>query len=301
MRWSLMGRFCRLQSLQNSLSIGAGGAMIRHLARPAFLALVLVCVAGCPNNPPDDNNNGNDNGNTNDNTSTEAEILSPLTNFGISELEEPVSILYTVDDDAENVQGYYVPVSGSATGSPAIGDRVLAASNLEAGERQAFSFDPGEAGVGYFRVGILFDLDAETGENAESTAVIQVQGPPDPIFFQPPDLINEVESGDSVLIGFDARDPEAIVQWRLFYFTPGDLLDGDQDELGVEIATGSGNAGSVNFSTVDLALGDYQLGLSATDSGLSVAATVASGQVRRIVFIPGVGESTPILRIVAAP
>lgn len=262
---------------------------------------MLAFITGCPVIPPDDNNNGNINGNGNGNTSIDAEIISPSTNFGISELDTPVSVLYTVGEDAENVQGYYVPVAGSATDSPAIGDRVITASSLDTGERKAFSFDPGESSVGYFRVGILFDLGDATGETAESDGVIEVEGPPDPVFILPPNDINEVVSGATVQIAFDARDPQAIVQWRVFYFTPQDPLSGPIDELGTEIESGSGNVGNVTLLTEDLALGDYQLGLSATDSGASIAATVVGGESHRIVTVPTVGGTTPIVRIIAAP
>lgn len=271
-------------------------------AGSAACLILLAFVTGCPVvNPPVDNNNGNGNTNSNDNTSIEAAIVNFTTNFGISELETPVSVLYTVDTDAENVQGYYVPVAGGATDSPTIGDRVIAASNLDAGERLAFSFDPGESGVGYFRVGILFELGSATGETAESNGVIEVQGPPDPVFILPANDINEVVSGETVQIAFDARDPQAIVQWRLFYFTPQGDLDGPIDMLGTEIASGSGNAGNAEWLTEDVPLGDYRLGLSATDSGASVAATVAAGEINRIVTIPTVGGTTPIVRIIAAP
>lgn len=279
-----------------------GNQTLRSWALAAACGVVTILTIGCPN-PPDDNNNGNGNGNNNgnDNTAVEAEIISPTTNFGISELEEPVSVLYTVEEDAENIQGYYVPVAGAATDSPVIGDRVVAANDLEAGERMAFNFDPGEAGVGYFRVGILFDLADQTDLSAESNSTIEVQGPPDPIFILPPDDINAVISGQTVQIAFDARDPQAIVQWRLFYFTPQDPLDNPANQLGTEIATGSGNVGNVTLLTEDLPLGDYQLGLSATDSGQSIASTVANGEFRRIVTVPSIGEITPTIRIIAAP
>ena len=285
------------------MQLAACKRMFRESARwvgSAAYLILLAFVTGCPVvNPPVDNNNGNTN--SNDNTSTEAAIVNFTTNFGISELETPVSVLYTVDTDAENVQGYYVPVAGSATDSPAIGDRVIAATNLDAGERLAFSFDPGEAGVGYFRVGILFELGTATGESAESNGVIEVQGPPDPVFILPANDVNAVVSGETVQVAFDARDPQAIVQWRVFYFTPQDPLDGPIDELGTEIASGSGNAGNVTWLTEDLALGDYQLGISATDSGASVAATVVARDFQRIVTVPTMGETTPIVRIIAAP
>jgi len=261
---------------------------------------IMGLLVGCPTVvPPDDNGNGNSNGNGN--TSTDAEIVSPSTNFGISVLEPPVSVLYTVDTTATDIRGYYVPVAGAGVDSAEIGSRVVTASNLDPGVRQAFSFDPAEAGVGYFRVGILYSLGSSTGETAESRAVIQVQGPPDPIFILPPDDINEVVKGDAVAITFDIRDPDGIAQWRLFWFVPLAPLDGPADELGTEIASGSGNVGSAMLRTEDLALGDYQLGISATDSGRTIAGTVDAGESSRIVTIPSDGSVTPIIRIVAAP
>lgn len=274
----------------------------RTWGRLVLFVASIALVVGCPVvNPPVDNGNDNGNTNGNDNISTDAVIINIATNIGISELETPVSVLYNVGEDAEDVRGYYVPVAGAATDSPPIGDRMIAATGLDTGERQAFSFDPGEAGVGYFRVGILFDLGSALGETAESDGVIEVQGPPDPSFILPANDINEVVSGDAVQIAFDVRDPQAIVQWRVFYTTPQDPLDGPADEFGTEIASGSGNVGNVTLLTEDLALGDYQLGLSATDSGSSIAATVASRQSHRIVTIPAATGTTPIVRIIAAP
>ena len=49
------------------------------------------------------------------------------------------------------------------------------------------------------------------------------------------------------------------------------------DELGTQIRTGQGNSAPVLWSTSLVAPGEYFVGLSTTDSGLTIAQTVAAG------------------------
>jgi len=268
-----------------------------------ILGVTLVILGGgCPNlGPGNGNENGNanenGNGNTNDNTSGgTAEIVSPSTSFGLSALDAPVSVLYTVDASATNIRGYYVPVADSGVNSAPIGDRVITATDLPAGVKQVFSFDPQEAGVGFYRVGILYTLNGTEGD-VESQAVIQVQGSPNPLFIQPTQALTQVAQGADVFISFDVRDPEGNAQWRLFYLSETDSRDNPADQLGTGLATGSGNVGTFTLPTTSLAPGDYQLGISATDSGSSVAITVATGESERIVTVPNDTVSTPIFRV----
>ena len=188
------------------------GRFTRRIA--TILGLVLLALGGgCPNFLPGNgngnaNSNGNGNGNTNDNTSgATAEIVSPSTSFGLSALDAPVSVLYTVDASATDIRGFYVPVADSSANSAPIGDRVIAATDLHAGVKQVFSFDPQEAGVGFFRVGIVYTLNG-TEADVESKAVIQVQGSPNPLFVQPTQALTQVAQGAEVFISFDVRDPE---------------------------------------------------------------------------------------------
>ncbi|UCC32503.1 MAG: hypothetical protein JSU86_09510, partial [Phycisphaerales bacterium] len=184
------------------------------------------------------------------------EIINVSTNLGVSALSPPISILYNTTGTPDSISGFYVPVAG--------GDRIIVAKNLSGGSNRAFNFDPGAAGVGYFRVGIIMMVGGEE-VTAECTGTIHVQGPPNPFFIQPADAITTKFVGEDVFISFDAGDPEGDVKWRLFYLTEADPLDNPPDQLGTLISTGSGNIGSATFSTAGLSAGDYELGISATD------------------------------------
>jgi hypothetical protein len=106
--------------------------------------------------------------------------------------------------------------------------------------------------------------------------------------------------GTDVAISFDAGDPEGDVQWRLFYLSETDSRELPPDQLGTQIGPpGSGNVGNATLSTSGLNPGDYELGLSATDSGMSIANTVAAGDLERIVTIPNTATRGPIVRVVA--
>ena len=277
-----------------------------NLAPGAILWMVLLALGGgCPDfpgtQPPPDN--GNDNGPIDGDGDVTAEIISPTTGFGLAALDPPVSVLYSVDESATNVRGFRVPVGDGSLDSAPIPDRdrVIIATDLEAGTRQVFSFDPGEAVVGFFRVGIVFMLNGAE-DDVESRAVIQVQGSPDPTFIQPQPQPGQafipVSQGTDVFISFDVRDPEGNVQWRLFYLSELDSLSNPADQLGTALATGSGNAGTFTLSTDSLDPGDYKLGISATDSGSSILVTVAGGESDRIVTIPNGAVSTPLIRVV---
>mgnify|MGYP001604540570 CR=1 FL=1 len=266
----------------------------------AILCMVLLALSGgCPNfsGGPTPTDNGNDN--VPPDGDTTAEIITPSTGFGMSALDPPVSVLYSVDESATNVRGFYFPVADGSLDSAPIGERVITATDLEVGVRQVFSFDPEEAGVGFYRVGIIFTLNGAE-DDISSRAVIQVQGSPDPTFIQPSPALTEVTQGADVFISFDVRDPEGNVQWRLFYLSETDSRDNPADLLGTGLATGSGNAGTFTLTTGSLEPGDYQLGISATDSGSSIAVTVANGESDRIVTIPNTTTTAPILRVIEA-
>ncbi len=275
--------------------------MISHRWFAGLIAAVgtifLVFGPGCPGVPdPGDNDNAD-----NDNTGGEvtAEIVSFTTNFGVSELDPPISVIYTVTGTPDSIAGFYVPVADASAGAAPIGDRVIVATNLLAGTNEAFNFDPAAAGVGYYCVGLIVVVDGvELTPTPMSEGVIQVEGPPDPVFIQPPDAITSVWLGDDVTISFDAGDPEGDVRWRLFYLSDSDSRNNPPDQLGTQIKTGTGNVGSATFSTSGLNAGDYEIGISATDSGYTIATTVSNGDLDRIVTIPNDSQSGPIVRVV---
>ena len=242
-----------------------------------------------------------------------ARIISILADAGLSIDDPAIVIFYTVTGAPDSISAFFVPVSDNSPDAQEIGERQSLAQNLPAsGVNAFFQFFPTGAGVGFFRVGIEVTTDGQVIE-AFSDGVIQVQGRPDPCFAQPCDpagagqtldacgglvcdRFHEVTVGDQdgVNISFDAGDPEGAVEWRLFYLRETDSTANPADQLGVEILTGSGNLGVVAFVTVELPVGDFELGLSATDSGMSVAETVEfDGNDDRIVTVFG-----PVVRVV---
>lgn len=257
---------------------------------------LITLVAGCPGTM-DGNGNGDGDGNGSPDT-VSATIVSPITNFSISALEEPVSILYTVTGEPDEIFGFVIPVADSTPGSGPIGDPVVVATDLAPGTNRAFDFDPGALGVGNYRVGIT----ARTGDmefSDESDAVIQVEGVPMPRFIRPADAFTVAEVGELVTISFDAGDPEGLVQWRLFLLAETDSRTVSPDQLGMELRVGSGNVGSFQLDTATIAPGDYEVGLSATDSGFSILSTVGRGEIDKIVTIPSDTASGPIIRVIA--
>jgi len=260
------------------------------------LALVAsVVLTGCPTTP------ANTGGPTEPSAprGVSVEIVSPTTGFGISVLDDqPLTVTYTVTGTPDEIRGFYVPVAGSDPTSEPTGDRVIIDGNLEPGEKKFFSFIPADAGVGFFRVGVIVVVGTQQILR-ESTGVIQVQGTPDPRFLEPDQDITIVEQGNPVTIRFDVGDPEGDVRWRLFYLAPGASRISPPDQLGVTLGQpGSGNAGQFVWDVDGLPPGDYELGLAATDSGSTVAQTVANGQTDKVFTIPSDTVSTPIIRIV---
>ena len=256
----------------------------------------LVAVAGCPLGPDGPSDNGDGNVNTNGAgslASVEAEFLR--TNQQVSVSEPPLSIVYSllnVPDDT-TVSAFFTAATGDGDG-----ELTIIATNLLPGTGQAFNFDPAVSGAGDFRLGFLLTLGADV-RTILSDGVIEVQGAPEPRFILPDQAITEVEQGEEVFVSFDAGDPEGDVRWRLFYLSPTDFLTEPADELGTQLAVGSGNPGSFTLETDDLEPGAYRLGLSATDSGESIADTVSEGKEGLIVTIPNAVTSTPIIQVFA--
>lgn len=239
--------------------------------------MAAVSMAGCPGVQPGDNTNGNTNGST----QVTGSIITLNTNRQVSELEPFLSILYSVSNvpSGTQIRAFFVAVTGSSPSDyQEVGDRQTISSSVPSGTNRAFNFVPSSAGPGRFRVGLSFSGGSATAiPDILSIGVVEVQGRPNPVFVQPSAAVTRVGQGQEVLISFDAGDPEGVVQWRLFVLGINDAINLPPDQLGTQIAIGSGNAGSATLTTADLPAGDYRLGLSATDSGASVAATVARG------------------------
>lgn len=251
------------------------------------LGCSLVFSAGCP--APIDDGNGGTNGDGMDDVMVTGTINNVNSNFGVSvSLPTSLTVLYSVTGQPDSIVGFYVPVADTAPGSAPVGDRIIVATNLPSGSDQAFSFLPSAAGVGLFRVGVLMNVDTEE-IIVQSSGTIQVQGPPNPMFVRPSEPLTFVQAGASVEVSFDVGDPEGDALWRLFFLATDDDPDLPADQLGTEIAVASatGNSGMVLFQTAGLAPGEYELGLSATDSGSTVAGTVVNGESDRIVTVLG--------------
>lgn len=285
---------------------------LRRRAALALSASATLVFAGCTAGTPS--------GNTNDNGSTtggvEARIVSFISNFAVSILEPAPSVIYSVTSapTGTTVTGRIVRVADNSPGALPIADPVDIAVNLPTGSNQSFRLcairpeDPTSActlsniGVGFYRVGVLVAPPGITPFTQYSSGIVQIQGPPNPSFILPVGDamgVTTVTQGGTVDISFDVADPEGDVQWRLFYLTASDSRTEPADRLGTQLSTGTGNVGSYTLVTSILALGDYQLGISATDSGSSIAATVASGRSNRIVTIPSDAMMTPIIRVQA--
>ena len=285
-----------------------------------FPSLLAACIAcGCsslPDNPvADDPPGGGGAG------EVSARIISILANASISVNDPAIVIFYEVAETPNSINAVFVKVAENSSDAAEIGDRQSLATNLPAsGDNAFFQFFPSGpgAGVGFYRVGIEVTTNGQTIE-AFSDGVIHVQGRPAPCFTRPCnvsvagaaagvtfdacgglvcDLVNVVAAGDAdgVDILFDAGDPEGAVEWRLFYLDATESCANPSEQLGTQILTGSGNVppSVINFLTAELPVGDFQIGLSATDSGMSVAETAEfDGDDDRIVTVCG-----PVVRIV---
>ena len=274
--------------------------MFRFLSA-GFCAAVLVATAGCPLGPdgPPDNDNANTNG-TGALADVTGEITNLRTNQRIYVLEPFLSIFYDLLNvpDGTAISAFFTAAIGEGGGDED-GERTIIATTLLPGESQAFNFDPSVSGTGDYRLGLMLTLGTDV-KTILSEGVIEVQGAPEPTFIRPDQPVTEVEQGVAVDVLFDAGDPEGEVQWRLFYLTATDSLTEPADELGTQLAVGSGNSGSFTIATDDLDPGVFRLGRSATDSGESIADTVADGNDNLIITIPNATTSTPVIQVAEA-
>jgi FG-GAP repeat len=261
------------------------------------LAVLALTLTGCPGvtTPDAGGGEGGDGGGTTG--SPNAQIIVP-SNFGLSQADTSISIQYSVPATATDIRAFAIGVENDGVDAPTVGDPVQLASGLAAGDGQAFTFDPAAVGVGFYRLRLTFIFNT-VEEVAESVSAIEVQGSPSPSFVRPTVTQLKVVQGDDVAISFDAGDPQGEVQWRLFYLRDSDPRDVLPSALGVELLSGSGNAGVFNWSTDTVPPGVYELGVSATDSGSSVVATVSAGDVDRIITIPTGSSVTPRVEVIS--
>ena len=264
-----------------------------------FCGLLLIVAVGCPATDsvpaPDQSGNGSSGGVDPSGTTITAEVNSFKSNFPISELADPVDVVYTVTGTPDNIDGFYVPVSAGGGEVPGAVP-VITALNLPAGVGLSFPFDP-KIDIDYYRVGLII-TDGSDQFEVRSLGTIQVQGAPDPEFIRPTPDEATVLAGTDVTVSFNAGDPEDDVQWRLFYTTDQTDFAVSVDERGetIAVSVSKSNVGTAQFFTDGKPPGEYTLWLAATDSGGSIAATVQNGNEGQIVTAQG-----PTVTIVSDP
>ncbi len=270
------------------------------------LALLLgavfpVFLAGCPTTTPDPD--PDDNGTTppDGSETVSAQIIGYTSNVSLSAGDPPISVLYSVTGTPESLSGFFVPVENSSPDAIEIGDRVAVSTDLRvSGESLQFQFDPTASGGGFFRVGLSLTVNGQV-QTTQSTGVIEVQSLPVPSFVQPAEAVTEVVAGAPVVVTFDTGVPVGDIHWRLFYFSPGDSRSDSPELLGTTIDTGDGTTGAGFFLSDGLPAGEYEIGVSVTDSGLSIEDTVLFGQLDRIITLPSDTVSSPKIQVVDAP
>ncbi len=246
------------------------------------LPAVLLVWQGC-NTSVGGGGGGAADGGT-DGVDTEAQVTSLINDQTFSGLQD-ITIAYCVPETATSVSGIYVVDQDSEDTSA----YQTLATALSAG-CSSFTFNTGQLPQGRFRLGVCFVSDRGASECALSSGVLSVEGQPHPTFFEPEED-TEVLPGTTVPIIVDLGDPEAEVAWRLFYVRDtsapdlSTISDANLAQLGNEIETGTGNAVTFDWNTTNVALGTYLLGISATDSGLTVSQTLANGDGEQVVTV----------------
>ena len=219
-------------------------------------------------------------GNTNDNSGSTVggAILNIQADVTLSG-GQAITILYSTPTNATDVRAFYVPVEGSGSTAVETGDEVVFATGLFAGSERSFDFQTQDLPTGKYKVGIRYGATAR----ALSTGVITITGLPAPTFVSPSQSVSVVR-GAQVDVRVDLGSAENAVNWRLFYMDFGDSLTGFKpDQYGMELQTGTQNVLIYYWNTAGVEPGQYTLGISSTDSGKTIAQSVAAGEEDTIV------------------
>ena len=249
-----------------------------------ILAALPLGVCGCPSSGGGGGAGGGDDGG--DGGSTEGAILGLQNDVTFSGLQD-LTIAYRVPDTASSIEAFHV--APESADDPEAYE--LLAQGLSPGTSQ-FTFNAGELPQGSHRIGVRYVTGSGTTEYALSNGVLSIEGQPHPTFYEPA-ADREVQPGSPVQILIDLGDPEGDVAWRVFYILedsapdPNSVADADIALLGNELETGTGNAVSLSWTTTNVALGTYLIGISATDSGSTVSQTALSGDGDQIVTMYG--------------
>ena len=188
--------------------------------------------------------------------------------------ELPLTVVYSIDPSATGVRGFYVQVESPLPGAAEVGEAVILPDELSAGDNQTFHLDLSLLTEDYYQVGVMADGDVR----CVSLGTLEVTEQVLPEFTEPTSSL-VVEAGDDVRVGLDIHDPAGNVHWRLFYIHAEACEDPPavpEDELGTEIWTGQGNTAAIIWNTAQVMPGTYRLGLSTTDSGMTVEETFAA-------------------------
>lgn len=239
-------------------------------------ALALGGLTGCPMD-------GGDNGNGSGGTLTGA-IVGLTSNITLSG-SQTLSIRYDADPSATSVEAFYVEVESTDIDAAMIGAEVVFQTNLPTGEGQIATLNTGSIPSGLYRVGL--NLSAGTlSVKVLSQGTFRLTDLPVPVFSLPNQDIATIPGSNPVAIQATVGDPENAVNWRVFFIPAGTPIDGvPAGQLGTAIDTGRANEAIVSWSTAGIALGDYQIGISVTDSGQSVVQTSSDGNEDRIVTV----------------
>jgi hypothetical protein len=249
------------------------GAIDRRLLRHVFrscrtlLAVVLMgCIPGCP--PAGDNG---DNGTEGTPTASINNLTSDIRVSG----EQSVTVVYSAGPDAAAVSAFYIEVESAAPNANTVGVEVVFADGLATGDNQTTALNTTPLPVGFYRVGLNVTASGET-LRVLSLGTIQVTTLPDPTFTLPNQSVF-AQPGGNVQISANVGDAENAVQWRIFFVPRDERPSLTPDQYGTQIAAGTANVAQATWFTAGVPLGEYEIGIFVTDSGQSIADTVASG------------------------
>ncbi|MCP4250671.1 MAG: hypothetical protein GY778_26820 [bacterium] len=225
-----------------------------------------------------------------------ARVIGLTTDLAVSG-SQMVTVPYYVPSGSTNVRAFYA-LEGNES-DPTQRTFLDFGTSLSTGSSQ-FNIDTGILRRGNYIVGISY-INGSTGETeaAYSTGVLRVQGLPVPGVIEPTEDL-EIVTGAVVRLIADMGDPEADVAWRAFFIADDKAPEVDKivpsevGLLGNELAAGTGNVANIEWSTESVALGTYLLGVSATDTGFSVAATASGPAADQIVTVYAAGRVTII-------
>lgn len=271
------------------------GGLFRTVTLLAAVLAVPFCLGGCTEAADTGGGSGQlGNGSAGDDGSGQsAQVLGLSTDLSVSG-GQLVTIPYVVPTSATSVRAFRVP-EGQESDTTAW-EFFEFATPLSAGESQ-FTIDSADLPRGSYRIGVSYVSATGTRQSVLSTGVLHVQGLPEPVFIAPEEDVEPV-AGETVQIIVDMGDPEADVAWRVFYISDAsapeieDIPDTELGVIGNELGAGTGNVANLQWLTESVALGTYRIGVSATDTGFSVAQTASDGDGDRIVTVYAEAEVT---------